>query len=889
MVVTGVPIVAAPNVSGTVNVAFENWSLEEALELVLAGKPYVFKRMPRYYLVADRGMTAPASQAAETRRIRLSYVPPSRAKVLLSPAFAPYVQIEPSRAQDSNDEGNTLIVTAPPALTERIIADIKKIDRPRRQVFLDARVVVLEPNDLQTLGVEWSRPPVRSTALSMDTPPQTIVPPMGCSPDRAATASLMTALNQLQENGRADIIANPELIAQDGREAQMKVTQEQWFMMTTPDPNCFINRAGLSRIESGTVMMITPYVGDNNDIMLQMAVEVSDSIPKARGSDLPLVTRRTARTAVTIKDGGTVVVSGLVGNRSKSSGRRAPVLADIPLLGELFKNRNSDKSGRELVVFITAHLIPDVYRAPAPAEVAELKAQLQREFQRRIPSARVIPIPAANQSTSQAWSILRQPNAPPLLLGLTQQLLRVLQPARQNDAMWQEVAGGGSLTLDVKVERETGREVVVGLFRDAKWSQEPVAVRRLPKEGTYTLTGLPAGQYQIGAMIGRAPSAAALGVQRTWPEAIEIRPGRTTEAQLLVARDFAFNASGWYNREVARDYTGDWSLLDENHLLQGRLTGPDGQPIRFGEVQVREYQAGPTDSIAAPNLGTNEEGAYKFDGMKWPYRVGALWRDPLPAQRGYRYQYQSLNHVFEGPQQVDFQFERFPPGVAKLAGRVVDQDGRAVTEFFLRVKTTEFSASLRQGRAPDPDGKTYTGFGYKVPFVSPDGTFELGGLPEGPVSVDVVAFDNRQYKVNPGKDVTLEAGKTTSVQVELTRNKLFYGRVLFEDGRPAVIRPAPWEGARTTLRIIDETFPFGRTVGYSSHDIAEADADGWFTVYFLDRELQSLQSGAARLRIRLPGRRQDEWQLGGVFPFEKLAEDKAYAGTVTIQPQTKTS
>jgi hypothetical protein len=353
---------------------------------------------------------------------------------------------------------------------------------------------------------------------------------------------------------------------------------------------------------------------------------------------------------------------------------------------------------------------------------------------------------------------------------------------------------------------------------------------------------------------------------------------------LLVTRDFAFNASAWYNREVARDYTGDWSLLDQNHLLQGRLTGPDGAPIPFGFVQVREYQAVRTGSIAAPNLGTNEDGLYKCDKMQWPYRVGALWYDPLPEQLGVRDQYKNLNRVFEGPQQVDFRFDPFPPGTARIAGRVVDQDGRPVTEFFLRVQTTGFTATLHNGRLPDPDGKTYTEFGYKVPFVSPEGTFELGGLPEGPVTFEAMAFDTRAYASPTRRETTLAAGRTTSVQVELTRNKLFYGRVLFEDGRPAVIRPTPWEGAKTTLRI-DETTFFGQPIGHSIHEVAEADAEGWFAVYFLDRELQNLQSGSAKLQIRLPGQHQDEWQSAGAFPFEKLAEDKAHAGTVTIRPR----
>jgi len=408
---TAVPIIVDPNVSGTVTVSFEDLSLDEALQLVLAGKPYVFKKAPYYYLVAVRSTNSPLfSGDVETRRLRLSYAPALRAKALLSPVFAPYVQVEPSGTQDPNDQGNTLIITAAPGLIDRIVEDIKEIDRFKRQVFLDARVVVLEPNELPNLGLEWKRPPVPSMTSSPGTSPKTIVPPIGTAPDRAATDSLMMALSLLQENHRADIIANPKVIAQHGRQAQMKVIQEEWFMMTVPstsDP--FYMREEARKIESGTVMTITPRVGDNNDIMLEMAVEVTDSIPKAHaGSDLPVVTRRTLKNALTIKDGGTVVVSGLIENRSKSGGKRAPVLADIPSLGELFQNRSNDKSGRELVAFITAHLVPDTgARTPPAPESAQTAVRVPPPTSesgpgREGPDRSEFPAPTANQEPGRS-------------------------------------------------------------------------------------------------------------------------------------------------------------------------------------------------------------------------------------------------------------------------------------------------------------------------------------------------------------------------------------------------------------------------------------------------------------------------------------------------------
>jgi type II secretory pathway component GspD/PulD (secretin)/beta-lactamase regulating signal transducer with metallopeptidase domain len=365
----GVPIVPDPNVTGLVSVTFDSASLDEVLQMVLAGKPYVVKKMPRYYLVADRSIYGrPFIDVSETRRIRLRYIQAPRAKTLLSPVLAQYVQADLSNPRDPNDQGNTLMITAPPSLIDRITQEIRQIDRYGRQVLLDARVVVMEPGDLKNLPVVWGWP----TSSSKPAPMTNIQ--WGYAPDRSSTDSLMMTLNQLLENSRADSIANPKVVAQDGRRARMGVVQEEWFMMTTPNnsDSFYHSRTELQKIESGTVLTITPYIGDNNDIMLEMAVEVSDSIPKARGSDLPLVTRRRAQNSITVKDGGTVAVGGLAENRSKSSDKRVPLLSQVPLVGELFKNRNRDKASREIAVFVTAHLVPEGSAvAPSPPQPAK--------------------------------------------------------------------------------------------------------------------------------------------------------------------------------------------------------------------------------------------------------------------------------------------------------------------------------------------------------------------------------------------------------------------------------------------------------------------------------------------------------------------------------------
>ncbi len=100
-------------------------------------------------------------------------------------------------------------------------------------------------------------------------------------------------------------------------------------------------------------------MGDNNDITLELAIEVSDSIARGSESDLPVITRRTATNTVRIKDGGTVALAGLTENRTRTDKRRVPGLSKLPLIGGLFKNTRDEGASREIAVFVTAHKIPE--------------------------------------------------------------------------------------------------------------------------------------------------------------------------------------------------------------------------------------------------------------------------------------------------------------------------------------------------------------------------------------------------------------------------------------------------------------------------------------------------------------------------------------------------
>ncbi len=371
---SGVTIIPDETVVGVVNCTFDNVPLDRALQIVLAGTPYVIKKTPYYYLVCSGDPeSAMFPVVSETHRMTLNHITAPAALGLLSTPFQAYVQAE---AGLPGADTYTVVVTAPPLLMERIISDLKKIDRIRQQVLLDARIVVMERGDLLNLGVEWGWPTIsaglftndllgRGTGGMVDFGGKMASGlQIGYAPDRTFTNSLTLALNLLAQNDEATILSRPQLLAQDGRMSEISVMTEEYYMMTSQATDFFYTRSQLEQIESGTKLSITPHIGDNNDITLELAIEVSNSIPRGRGSDLPVVTRRTSTNTVRIQNGGTVALAGLTENRTRLEKRRTPGLSKIPLLGGLFKSTNDEEASREIAVFVTAYIVPEASQSP---------------------------------------------------------------------------------------------------------------------------------------------------------------------------------------------------------------------------------------------------------------------------------------------------------------------------------------------------------------------------------------------------------------------------------------------------------------------------------------------------------------------------------------------
>ena len=356
-----VVIVPDSSVSGVVTCELKEATLDRALEIVLAGTGFLVKEMPGYYLVCSGDPTSPSFVLiSETRVVKLNHLKAPSAVKLLAASFKKCVQADP--------ESNTVCITAPPALLERIVADLNLIDRPLRHIMLNARIVILSRADLLSLGVQWTWPKIEAGIFtSSDFHGGGLPGPdwpwglrIGYTPGKEFTNSLLLTLNLLEQNDEATIIASPQLMAQDGKEAEIKVATEEYFEIVTQG---YYTQTQLEKIETGTVLKITPRIGEAGDITLEIMTEVSDVIARGEGN-LPVVTRRIAKSTVRIEDGGTAAIAGLTDSRTQTRDTRVPGLSDLPLIGRLFQDDAGVESSHQVAVFVTGRVMPQKRRMP---------------------------------------------------------------------------------------------------------------------------------------------------------------------------------------------------------------------------------------------------------------------------------------------------------------------------------------------------------------------------------------------------------------------------------------------------------------------------------------------------------------------------------------------
>ena len=282
---------------------------------------------------------------------------------------------------------NSLLIYADEENYKIIEGALRQIDRPQLQVAFDATIAEVTLNDSLTYGVQFF---LKSS--NVGAPPDTgsLINTIGTSAVLGrvlpgfnllvgSEASPQVVLDALHAVTDVKILSNPSLVVVDNGVATLQVG-DQVPITTGTATVLSANNAVVNTINyqnTGIILHVVPHVSYNNTVRLEIEQEISAvSDNNTTGTLTPTISERKVKSTLTVADGQTVLLAGLISETQNKTRNGIPLLDQLPgYLGDAFSHQNKTTARTELIIFIRPQIIHDAVDAHLVAE--ELRAKLK--------------------------------------------------------------------------------------------------------------------------------------------------------------------------------------------------------------------------------------------------------------------------------------------------------------------------------------------------------------------------------------------------------------------------------------------------------------------------------------------------------------------------------
>lgn len=285
---------------------------------------------------------------------------------------------------------NSLIVTDVAGSFAKIEEVIAKLDVPLPQVMIEVEVIETKLDTIDKLGIEWgnastgelasvagakrnSTYPFTRDVYVNDTTDGSFV-----SFGYVSAENLKATLALLHSDTNTKILARPKILALTNETATIEIVSDTSIgsqTTTTSAEGTSQSVTAAERATTGISLEVTPYINSLDEITMLVEPEITDTTTSSALSGTLDTQKRSAKTAVSVKDGETIIIGGLIKTYERKILSKVPFLGDMPLLGYLFRKYNDTGNDQELVVFITPHLRKYARTSPkmeqAEAQVSE--------------------------------------------------------------------------------------------------------------------------------------------------------------------------------------------------------------------------------------------------------------------------------------------------------------------------------------------------------------------------------------------------------------------------------------------------------------------------------------------------------------------------------------
>jgi len=306
-------------------------------------------------------------QPTETKQYKLLY---SKAKDV-EPKI---LQIIPKEKGDVyiDERTNSIVVKATPVILKNIDNFIGGWDSQHKQVLIEAMIMEVTLDETTKLGIEWQQ----LMQSGVDNEGKTIHHPSFVNTAVALASGLPAAgpagffkvgsltqdeysvvVDALKSNANTEVLSSPRIVVIDNEKANILIGSSEPYAVATTDPITKLLVQDIKYVDVGIKLEVTPSIGEDNYVTMKIHPEVSTARRVPEVDNVVAKDTTQADTTMMVKDSETIILGGLISNSKKATINKIPILGDIPILGLIFRNKNYQDQKKEVIVFITPHIL----------------------------------------------------------------------------------------------------------------------------------------------------------------------------------------------------------------------------------------------------------------------------------------------------------------------------------------------------------------------------------------------------------------------------------------------------------------------------------------------------------------------------------------------------
>jgi type IV pilus assembly protein PilQ len=387
--ISGLNIVVQPGVTGTVTAELENVPWDQAFEEVLKINNLGYEREGNVIRIAPNDVlkreAQDRQQLAQARALviplrtvmrRLSYAKAQEVANLLRNGTAGLLTQRGSVIVD--DRTNTLIIKELPDFLDAVLAVVSNLDTPEPQVMIEARIIETTKDFSRSLGIQWGFNAVADAAHGNTSGlifPNNVKAGSQGGTSAPGNVNLLTGaqngslkidlgnvlntftldlqLQAAEHEGLINILSAPKVATLNNQQAYIQSG------IQLPIQTIANNTVTTQFINATLRLEVTPQVTAEGTIIMDINISKKEPVTSliiAGATNAPISTKD-AKTRLVVRDGGTAVIGGIYKVTSNVAEDRVPGLANLPIVGHLFKNKSRDENNDELLIFITPRVI----------------------------------------------------------------------------------------------------------------------------------------------------------------------------------------------------------------------------------------------------------------------------------------------------------------------------------------------------------------------------------------------------------------------------------------------------------------------------------------------------------------------------------------------------